>query len=269
MPTAEPLSTSADPGAPSAAAPASGRGKLVLALLVVAALVTAITLLPVNAWLESALTWIRDLGWWGFAAFVGLYVLCCVLFVPGSVLTLGAGAAFGLVQGSLAVSAGATLGAGAAFLVGRYVARDAVAGKVAANARFAAVDEAVGREGFKIVLLTRLSPVFPFNLLNYAYGLTKVSFKDYFLGSWLGMIPGTILYVYLGYAARESLQAAEGGGGSSAEWIAKGVGLLATIVVTVFVTRVARRALDKAVPPADGAAVAAAGAAPATGDQPS
>ena len=115
----------------------------------------------------------------GAMLIVLLYIAACVLMLPGSILTLGAGALFGVVTGTIAVSLGSTVGACAAFLVGRTVARRRIAPKVSANPRFAAIDRGVGREGFKIVLLTRLSPIFPFNMLNYAFGLTKVSFIHY------------------------------------------------------------------------------------------
>ena len=140
--------------------------------------------------LRRSLDWVAGLGPTGVIAFVVIYILACVFMLPGSVLTLGAGAVFGVVKGSVIVSVAATLGATAAFLVGRYFARDRVAKMIEGNARFRAIDEAVGREGWKIVGLTRLSPVFPFNLLNYAYGITKVSLRDYFLASWIGMLPG-------------------------------------------------------------------------------
>jgi uncharacterized membrane protein YdjX (TVP38/TMEM64 family) len=169
---------------------------------VVVALVAAVAVLPVQEWLVAFLEWSRGLGVWGPICLAGLYVVACVLFLPGSILTLGAGFAFGLVRGLLAVMAGSVLGAAAAFLLGRTVARRWVARKVSSSPAFRAVDEAVGREGFKIVLLTRLSPIFPFNLLNYAFGVTQVSFRDYFFASWLGMFPGTVMYVYLGTAAQ-------------------------------------------------------------------
>src|SRR5207247_1074266 len=116
--------------------------------------------------------WVKGLGAWGPVVFIAGYVLAPVAFVPGVLLTLAAGAIFGLVQGVLYVFVAATLGASAAFLVGRYLARAAVEPRIAANPRFAAIDRAVGAEGRKIVFLLRLSPVFPFNLLNYALGLT-------------------------------------------------------------------------------------------------
>lgn len=194
--------------------------------------------------LRTALDWIRDLGPWGAVIFVLLYVVAAVLLLPGSVLTLGAGAVFGVMQGAVLVSAGATLGATAAFLVGRYLARGWVAARLQSYPRFAAIDQAVAREGWKIVGLTRLSPVFPFNLLNYAFGLTRVSLRGYVLASWIGMMPGTVMYVYVGSIAGDIATLSAGGQGrSAAEWAVYGVGLLATVVVTVYVTRLARAAL--------------------------
>jgi uncharacterized membrane protein YdjX (TVP38/TMEM64 family) len=168
--------------------------------------------------------------------------------LPGSILTLGAGAVFGVVHGTLLVSLSSTAGATAAFLVGRYLAREMVARRVAGNHTFRSLDEAVASEGWKIVGLTRLSPVFPFNLLNYAFGLTRVSLRDYVLASWIGMIPGTVMYVYLGSLAGSlaELGAKEGGRARTpAEWALYAVGLIATVAVTVVITRTARRALGR------------------------
>src|SRR5215470_110562 len=192
--------------------------------------------------LKAALDWIGKLGPWGPVIFVALYVVATVLFVPGSVLTLGAGAVFGVVLGSVCVSISATLGATAAFLVGRYLARDAIARKISKNEKFAAIDRAVADEGWKIVLLTRLSPVFPFTLLNYAFGLTRVKLGHYVLASWIGMIPGTVMYVYLGSLVNVSAGHRQR---TTGEWVLYGIGLLATVVVTVFVTRLAKQALAK------------------------
>jgi uncharacterized membrane protein YdjX (TVP38/TMEM64 family) len=191
---------------------------------------------------RDALAWISGLGPLGPIMFIGLYIVACVLLLPGAILTLGAGAIFGFVQGAVAASVGATLGATCAFLIGRYLARDWVARRVAGNPRFAAMDEAVAREGWKIVLLTRLSPVFPFNVLNYAFGLTRVGLRDYFLASWLGMIPGMFMYVYLGSLAGLGAGNRQRGLG---EWSLYGLGLVATVAVTVFITRLAREALAK------------------------
>src|SRR5262249_6857951 len=146
-----------------------------------------------------------------------------------------------VVYGCIYTSIGATLGATAAFLVGRYLARGWVAKRIEGNATFSAIDRAVADEGWKIVGLTRLSPVFPFNLLNYGFGVTRVKLRDYVLASWIGMMPGTILYVYLGSLARAAGDRTR----TPAEWALYGVGLIATILVTITITRIARKALAR------------------------
>jgi len=220
---------------------------LALALLALCAL--AAFALPVKSYLVALLEWTRGLGVWAPLVVIAAYIVACVFFLPGSVLTLGAGFLFGVLKGTVVVSIGSTLGACAAFLVGRTIARDWIEKRVASNPRFAAIDRAVGREGAKIVLLTRLSPVFPFNLLNYAFGLTRVHFLHYALASWIGMLPGTVMYVYLGSAA-QSLAAVAAGRveGGAAQRILFWAGLAAAFVVAVLVTRIARRALRNAAP---------------------
>ena len=203
-------------------------------------LVTAAQLFQVRTLFEQALAWLGGRGPWGGSLFVALYVVATVLLIPGSVLTLGAGALFGISWGSLYVSLGSTLGATGAFLVGRHLARDALARKLADNERFAAIDRAVAAEGWKIVFLARLSPVLPFTLLNYAFGLTRVKVSHYVLASWLGMMPGTVMYVYLGAVAKAAAGTHTRGAG---EWVLHGVGLLATVVLTVFISRRAKKAL--------------------------
>ena len=194
--------------------------------------------------LRELLQWISGLGSTAPLVFIPLYVVACVLFIPGSILTLSAGFLFGVVRGSMYVSVAATVGATLAFLIGRYFARQWVAARLANYPKFKAVDEAVAREGWKIVALTRLSPVFPFNLLNYAFGLTNVGVRDYVVASWAGTLPGTILYVYLGSLAGDLTRVATGRAERSpAEWELYAIGLLATITVTVYVTRVSNRAL--------------------------
>src|SRR5262245_44374127 len=200
----------------------------------------------VGAYLPSFIAWVNSLGVWGPVVFIAGYVVAAVAFVPGSILTLAAGAIFGLGKGIVIVFIAAVLGSSAAFLVARYLARPAIERRLAGNARFAAIDRAVGAQGRKIVFLLRLSPVFPFNLLNYALGLTKVRFLDFFVAS-AGMLPGTLLYVYYGKLAGDVAALA---GGSA---VTKGpeyyavliLGLVATIVVTTIVTRIARRALKE------------------------
>jgi uncharacterized membrane protein YdjX (TVP38/TMEM64 family) len=187
--------------------------------------------------------WVESLGPLGPVVFVIGYALATVAFVPGSLLTLAGGAIFGLVEGTLVVFVGASLGAIAAFLVSRYVARGAIERRLAGS-RFAALDRAIGKEGRRIVFLLRLSPVFPFVFLNYALGLTRVRLLDYALACF-GMLPGTLLYVYYGkvvgdVAALAAGAAAERG---TAHYVVLGLGLLATLVVTTVVTRIAQRAL--------------------------
>ena len=198
--------------------------------------------------LRNALIWVDSLGSLGAIAFIVLYILATVAFLPGSILTLGAGVVFGVFFGSLYVFIGATLGAIAAFLVGRYLARDWVAQKIAGNQKFKAIDQAVGKEGFKIVLLTRLSPIFPFFLLNYAYGVTGVSLKDYAIAS-VGMIPGTIMFVYIGSLAGNlaTLGIQNQTVNPFLEWTIRIIGFMATVAVTLYVTKLARKALDEAV----------------------
>jgi uncharacterized membrane protein YdjX (TVP38/TMEM64 family) len=228
------------PGPPAQASNISSRWKWLLIATAGFVLLVALKYFHVQEWLKEALDWIGKLGPWGPVIFIGIYVVATVFFIPGSVLTLGAGALFGVALGSACVSISATLGATAAFLVGRYLARDAIARKVEKNQRFAVIDRAVAQEGWKIVLLTRLSPVFPFTLLNYAFGLTRIRLTHYVLASWMGMIPGTVMYVYLGSLVRVGAGHRQRTAG---EWVVYGVGLLATAAVTVFVTRLARKAL--------------------------
>lgn len=190
--------------------------------------------------LGDTLKFVDSLGALGPVLFIVIYGLAAVLLIPGSVLTLGAGGLFGVTRGFLYVSVASVLGATAAFLIGRYFARDWVANKIQDNPVFLAIDRAVVAEGSKIVILTRLSPVFPFTLLNYAFGLTQVRLRDYVIASWIGMMPGTLVFVYLGSLTRVGTKQR-----SPAEWALYGIGLLATIAVTVVLTRIARRAIAK------------------------
>ena len=196
--------------------------------------------------LQQALEWIESLGSIGAIAFIGIYIIATIAFLPAFILTLGAGVLFGVWWGSVYVFIGATLGAIAAFLVGRYLVRDWVAKKIAGNDKFRAIDRAVGKEGLKIVLLTRLSPIFPFNLLNYAFGVTGVSIQDYIIGS-IGMIPGTMMYVYIGsLAGSVALIGTETQPTNpTLQWTIRIVGFVATIAVTIYITRIAKQALSQ------------------------
>jgi uncharacterized membrane protein YdjX (TVP38/TMEM64 family) len=223
------------------------KAKWIFWILVITAMSVAAKILNAQEFLKSSLDWVRDLGPIGMAVFILIYIAACVFFLPGSVLTLGAGAIFGVVKGSVIVSLASTLGAATAFLIGRYLARTWVAAKIAGNAKFSAVENAVAKEGWKIVGLTRLSPIFPFNLLNYAYGVTKVTLRDYVLASWIGMMPGTVMYVYIGSLAGDVAALGSNGSSGAAQWAIRIVGLMATIAVTIYVTRIAKKALEEKV----------------------
>ena len=225
----------------------------IIAVLAVAAIGVFFWLPQATDTLVIALDWIDSIGPWGPVLFVMIYIIGCVLFVPGSLLTISAGLIFGLFLGTITVSIGSTLGAGAAFVLARSVLREWVDKATAATPRFQALDEAVGREGFKVVLLTRLSPLFPFNLLNFAFGVTKVTFRDYMLASWIGMFPGAVLYVYIGTAAKSLAEAISGKSQASApEQVFFVVGLVATALVVIMITRAARKSLNHAVPESNG-----------------
>ena len=209
-----------------------------------------LTIMPFHAQeiITNTLTWIDSLGSVGAIAFIIIYIVSTIALIPASFLSLGAGVVFGVVFGSLYVLVGSILGAVAAFLIGRYFARDWIAKKIKGNSKFRAIDEAVGKEGFKIVTLTRLSPIFPFILLNYLYSITGVSLKDYILGS-VGMIPGIITFVYIG-SLGESIATLGTGTqttNQALEWTLRIIGLMATVAVTVYVTKIARQALEKEV----------------------
>lgn len=215
-------------------------------VLAIVVLLISAYLLPVAAWIEGLFGWIEANPSISWLVFIGLYVVATVLLLPGSLLTLGAGALFGLTTGYLLVAVGSVVGATCAFLLGRFFAREWVEGKLTQMPKFAALDKAVSERGALIVLLTRLSPLFPFNLLNYALGLTSVRVPVFVAVSWVGMIPGTILYVYLGSVASDiaSVLAGDVGDNPLGGWLFY-VGLVATLVLTIVITRIATGALNQ------------------------
>lgn len=220
-----------------------------IAAALVAGLALAFVFLPLNHWALTLVDWIRVEGALGVAIYSGAYVLATLLFLPGLVLTAGAGFAYGPLWGTLLVSPVSVGAAVLAFALGRTFARGWISRRLARHPTFAAIDEAIENDGFKIVLLLRLSPVLPFNLLNYALGLTRVRMRDYALSSFLGMLPGTFLYVYLGSLvtnASELLSGARPRAGTLSHAIYWG-GLVATVIVTIVITRIARKALHRAV----------------------
>jgi uncharacterized membrane protein YdjX (TVP38/TMEM64 family) len=244
------LSTRSDSSRGATRSPRRSRSlcRLLAAVLILAAAVVAGPRLADQ--LPKFLSSIESLGVWGPVVFVLGYAIGTVAFLPGSLLTLAGGALFGLWTGTLVVFLGATAGAALSFLVARYVLRNTIERRLAKWSAGRTLDRAVGENGFRIVLLLRLSPLFPFNLLNYALGLTRVRLLDYLAAS-IGMLPATFLYVYYGTAAGNLARIA---GGASIEhrtgyWMVFTTGLFATAAVTALVTRSARRALSREVPP--------------------
>lgn len=212
----------------------------------IAACVIGVLVFDIQRYLVLLIEWIEGLGIWGRVVYVAIYAVATVLFVPGSLLTLGAGILFGWVEGTIVVLVGATLGAFGAFLTGRYFLTGWVQGLVTRFPRFQSVYDAIGKEGGKIIFFLRLSPLFPFNASNYIYSLTSVKAWAYTWATLLGIMPGTILYVYFGTLLGNIAQAASGTSqGGPLRWVVLGVGLVATVFVTIYAARVARTALEK------------------------
>ncbi len=224
-------------------------GKIALLVAGALLLILAARFFDVQEIFRSALLRVENAGAAGPLILFALYMISCLLMLPSLILTIGAGSIFGVLKGTILVSACSTAGASAAFLTGRYLARERIARRFGRNESFRLIDEAVAAEGWKIVFLTRLSPAFPFNVQNYLYGLSGVSFRDYVLASWIGMIPGTVMYAYIGSLAADlATLGAEGRVRTPAEWGLTIAGFVATVAVTIFVTRIARRALRKRIP---------------------
>lgn len=218
-----------------------------MALLVAAIL--AVTIFRVQDHLAALLNWVETFGIWGPVVFAFAYIVASLVFFPGSLMTMAAGFTFGPLIGTITVSIGATLGATAAFLAGRTIARPLVEQWVSEHPRFRSLDHAVAERGFLIVLLTRLSPVFPFTLLNYAFGLTKVRLWQYVLASWIGMLPGGVMYIYIGSTIQHVSDLLTGHRQTTVgEQVLFFSGLAVTVLVTILVTRLATRALKETAP---------------------
>lgn len=213
--------------------------------LIVIGFFVLIRSLPFDQAFSRLQTIVASLGPWGPVVFGLAYVLAALLFIPGSALTLTSGVLFGPLWGTATVSVSSTMAAAIAFLIARYLAREKVAEQARKYPKFAAIDEAIGKGGPRIVALLRLSPAVPFSLGNYLYGLTSIRFWPYVLASAIFMLPGTFMYAYLGHAGQVGLSAAAGARAqrTPGEWALLVIGLLATIAVTIYVTRLARRAI--------------------------
>lgn len=225
--------------------------KIAVGVLILVAIVFAVRVLPVAEWLEQFKTYVRGVGPIGYVLYVLVYVLCCVFVVPATVLTLGAGAIFGFVAGTIVNLVSATLGACAAFLLGRTVFRKRIEQKVASNPKLGAVDKAIEKEGTKIMLLMRLSGFPPFTWINYALSLTGVKFLPYAITTFIGIIPGTAAFTYLG-AAGADLATGSGGRIRLIFTVAAAVGavLVAIIIARIATKAVKRAGLDSGTPPA-------------------
>lgn len=212
--------------------------------LAVVALLVSVSFLPIGQWVKSFSDWIRHLGWAGAFIFIAAYAGATVLFLPGAIFTIAAGLIYGIAGGTAVALVGATLGASLAFLVARYLLRARLQQFARGRKNFGAIDDAIGQQGWKIVGLLRLSPLIPFNVSNYFYGITAIGFWPYLLASFFGMLPGTVLYAYLGAIGQAGLSGGKNGR-TPLEWTFLGVGLLATVAVTIFVSRLAKSALKK------------------------
>jgi uncharacterized membrane protein YdjX (TVP38/TMEM64 family) len=212
--------------------------RVLLALIAVVVFVAGLRWIHQTGLLPQALRWIQELGPWGPVAFLLIYVAAVVFFVPASIFTVGAGFVYGMFWGSVYVLISAYVAANLTFLIARHFARDWVTERVKSHVKFAAIDEAVAREGWKIVALVRLTPIFPFSLMSYAFGLTRVPLWQYFAAN-ITMIPGTCMYVYFGTLARDLTERV-----ATPPWLKWGIGAVAVIVV-LYITRFARRALAR------------------------
>lgn len=221
--------------------PAKQLLKIAAALIVVGALIVAFRVLPVGDWLRSFQTYVRGLGALGYVVYIVVYAVCVVAFVPASILTLGAGAIFGFVGGTIVVVIGATIGATLSFLLARTVMRKRIEAMTASNKKSRALDRAIAAEGMKIVFLVRLAVVFPFTYINYAFGLTAIPLWRYVIATFLGIIPATAAFVFASSAATKAA-AGETGNITKIVYIAGGV---IAIVVSILIGRVATKAIAR------------------------
>lgn len=233
-----------EPAAPTAT-PLSDVAPLVAVAVAVAAIIVGGR--TFGGRLVDLLAWVDGLGAWGPAAFIAIYAAAVAVLLPASILTLAAGALFGLAHGIVYAFVAASIGGTAAFLLARTIGRGWVERRTRRDPRVAALDRAIAAEGRKIVFLLRLSPAIPFSVLNTALGVTRVSLADYLAG-FPGMLPATTLYVYYGKLAGDLATLAAGGAvrHDTSYYVVLALGLVATAVATAFVTRLAKRALAAA-----------------------
>jgi len=216
--------------------------KIIAALLIIAAIVVLFRILPVATWLRTFQTYVRGLGAIGYVVYIVVYAICIVAFVPASILTLGAGAIFGFVGGTIVVVIGATIGATLAFLLARTVMRKRIEAMTAKSAKFRALDRAIAKEGMKIVFLVRLAVVFPFTYINYAFGLTAIPLWRYVFATFIGIIPATAAFVFASSAATSAATTST----STVTKIVYIAGGVIAIIVSVLIGRIATKAIRRA-----------------------
>lgn len=228
---------------------AVSRTKLVVFTAVLVAAAMAVLVLPVLPWLTRLFESIAALGPWGPIALIGVYIISCVFLIPASIPTFAAGILFGVFKGSLVAMAGGVLGACAAYWIGRFLARDWMARRIARSRRITALDNAVDEHGLTVVILSRLSPIAPYVLLNYAFGLTKVPFWKYVLGTVIGVAPAMVVYVYIGAGLRSLTEIASyahrEGPTPPVYHVFFWAGLGVTVVVTILLMRLAQKVLRR------------------------
>lgn len=186
------------------------------------------------------------LGARGILLYIGIYVVATLLLLPGMPLTVAAGLIFGLWSGVAIIVVASTISIALSFLLARHLARRPVERLLHRRASFRAVDQALGRRGWRIVALVRISSVFPFGVQNYAYGLSSIGFWPCLLTSVAAMFPGTVVYVYLGHVARLGVEATTAGSAAhTGVWVLRGVGLCAALATIFYVTHISRKALSR------------------------
>lgn len=195
-----------------------------------------------SEFLHHSMEWIADSGWVGVIWFIVLYTLTCVFFLPGSFLTIGAGAIYGFWFSTALVAISSTVGAVVNFLTSRYLARDWMRRKLGHSAKFRALEKAVSAEGWRMILISRMSPIIPHSLVSYAAGLIQISFWRFTFASFIGFLPQSAAYTYVGTVVGKALRTSAGvTPHDPVTWIFYGLGLVATLIVTAITTRIARQ----------------------------
>ncbi len=214
--------------------------KIAFGVIGILALVTLSFFIPYGDVLNNIIVECRALGIYGIMIFIVVYALLCIALAPGSIITMAVGAVYGFGIGYVVVTLGSLLAATLSFLIGKFLFHNAISNWLIKYPRIKLIQNAISKKGLIIVFLMRLSPLFPFAISNYAFSLTDISFKNYFFISWVGMIPGTVLYVYLGVLSTSLIQTDVALQGKTALMVA---GLCATVLLSWFIAKIARSAL--------------------------